>query len=291
MPPPYLQTRSAPVLTPNPDAENVGAGKKALFRVPVGVTYLESILVCTVGGDPATRDQIEADIEYVRVTLDAKEKINLTGLQLAALAEFFRDGSVGDTGNLPIFFRRSWMQLMQNQEGPRWGTQDVGSFQIEVKLASGADIDGLRLQHRQENASPLGTHNKLLVENHPYAAVGTLQIFDLPRDPANLLFGLHIQTDPDHVTRILLKADGFAEWDVTPADLLELYGLETSKRTPQDGFIHLDFSMRNNVADCMPLTMQKLELAITFDAAPGNVPIILDTAVPSDTKAAQASRG
>ncbi len=287
----YLSERSWPIIVPNPDFENVAAGGRALARIPVGSTYLESLLNCTVDDAAATRAQIESDIEYVRILVNAKEKWHLTGTQLVALAEFWRTGSVGDRGIIPFFYRRSWMQLLDNQQGPQYGTADVDSMAMEVKLAAGADINGLKLSHRQIGPSNLGTHQTLLSENRPYAAIGTQQIFDLPRDPRTRLQGIHIQTDPTKVSRIVLKADNFTEVDTTVEELAEFYRLETSPRTPQVGFVHLDFTARNLYGDSIKMTMNRLELAVTYSEAPGNVPIILDLATPSDTKAAQANGG
>jgi hypothetical protein len=285
----YLTTRKSPIIIPNPDFENVGAGKRCIARIPVGATYLESFLVATVGGAAASAAQLKSDIEYVRLTANAKEKWNITGAQLYAYDEFFRSGVIGATGIMPLFHRRPWMQTIANQIGPRYGTADLTSLTLEVKLSSGAAIDGLSLFHRQEGATPLGTHNTLLTENRPYAAIGTQQIFDLPRDPSTRLFGLHLQTDETHVTRIQLKADNFTELDVTVGELKRVYALETSPRTWQTGFVHLDFSVRGLFDDTIPMTMDKLELAVTYDAAPGNVPIVMDIARPSDTPAAKAA--
>lgn len=285
----YLNTRRSPIITPNPDFENVGAGKRAIARVPVGATYLESFLEATVAGVAATAAQLKSDIEYVRITLNSKEKWNLTGAQLYAFDEFFRTGVIGATGIMPLFFRRAWMQTIANQSGPRYGTADAQSMVVEVKLAGGAVIDGLKLFHRQEGASLLGTHNTLLSENRPYAAIGTQQIFDLPRDPQTRMFGMHIKTDETHVTRIVLKADNFTELDVTVAELKRIYAIESSPRAWQTGFVHLDFTARNLFDDTIPMTMDKLELAITYDAAPGNVPILMDIARPSDMPAAKAA--
>lgn len=292
--PGYLAARKAPIIIQNPTPDVVAAGSKTTFKVPVGATYLESFIEATVGGVAASAAQIRSDIEYVRVTINAKEKWNLSGAQLYAFDEFFRSGVIGATGVIPLFFRRPWMQTIANQDGPRYGTSDVESMTVEVKLAGGAAINGLNLFHRQVGASPLGTHQVLRSENRPYAAVGTQQIFDLSRDPLSKLFGIHIKpsgTDETHLTRIQLKADGFTELDVTVAELKRIYALETSQRTWQAGFIHLDFTARGLVDDAMPMTMDRLELALTWDAAPGNVYLLQDLAIPSDTPAAIANAG
>lgn len=285
----YLQDRATSVIIPNPDFQGVAAGGKASARIPVGVTYLESWLSFKIAGVAATRAQIEAQVALIRFATDAKEKVLLTGFQAVALAEFYRTGVVGATGKLPFFWRRPWMQILDNQLAPAYGTKDLSTFSCEVTLAAGATIDSITMQHRQGNPTDLGDHNTLLSNNFPFAAAGRQQIFDLPRDPATRLYGLHLNVDPTKLDKIELKADGFTELDCTVADLAQLYKYETSPRTPQATMVHIDFAAMNLHAQSIPMTMNKLELALTWNAAPGNVPIIMDIARKSDTAAAQAA--
>ncbi len=105
----FEQINRSPYIVQNVPFQGIGAGLIANAIIPVGQTYLESLLYMTIAGVAATRAQINAQVEYVQALVNGIEMWQLSGNELAALAEFYNTGVVGDTGYLSIFYERPWM--------------------------------------------------------------------------------------------------------------------------------------------------------------------------------------
>ncbi len=285
----FLQDHRVPLITKNAEFDQVGAGKTSTARLPVGTTFLDLNLQCTVGGAAATRAQLESDIAAVRLTVDGKEKMNLTGTQLVALVEFYEAGAIGDTGQVWIPFERPWMQEIANQVAPAYGMLGKDSFQIEIDLAGGAVIDAMVLRRRTHPiAETLGDHVQLRRFTPTFAATGDQIVDTYPKISTENLFAVHFFAPIaiSHLTRLQLRADDATIIDTTPADYALYLRTQTAKRTLQTAknVFTFDFCSRGLNADALPLTMNSLQWILTWDSAPGSVVWVSEVATNDDRK-------
>lgn len=292
--PTFLETNRSPVSIPNPDFQSIGAGLRATARVPIGSTLLTTFLHFTIAGVAATRAQIEAQVSIVRITVDAENKFDLTGVQACALADFYRTGIIAN-GILPIFWARPWMREIANVDAPGLGLAEADSASIEITLAAGATIDAIRAIHESVAGEPLGAHPVYLRQNFLFSSTGQFEITDLPRNPLFSLFALHVQCDPSTITDVEVVADNVQILKGTVAELNERYLLDTSPRkvqdshaTPANRFFSLDWTYRNRGSDPLPLNMQDWRIRLTFNAAPNTLPIVFEQLRVAPSKGRQA---
>ncbi len=287
----FLQDHRVPLITKNAEFDQVGPGKTSTARLPVGTTFLDLNLQCFVAGNAATRAQIEADITAIRISVDGKEKMNLTGFQIAALVSFYAEDAIADTGQLWVPFERPWMQEIANQVAPAYGMLGKDSFQIEIDLDGGADIDAMTLRRRTHPiAETLGDHVQYRRFTPTFAATGDQIVDTYPKIATDVLMAVHFFVDPgvgvEHLTRLQLRCDDATIIDTTPADYALYLRTQTAKRslqTAKDVFTY-DFCSRGLNADALPLTMNSLQWILTWDAAPGSVVWVSEVATNDDMK-------
>jgi hypothetical protein len=252
----------------NPDFQSVTSGGKAFARIPPGQTLLLSQLVPTIAGVAATDAQIAAQIDAIRVIIDGVVKFELSGADAMMLANFYRPDRVANDGILPIFWARTWLENPLNQDAPAYGLKGVDSASIEVKFANGSTIDKLLMFHETAEAEPLGDHVVTGRVNYSYTATGLQTINDLPTDPSWVLHALHFTYASTAVLKqVELIADRIRVLIGTPQTLNARYKYRNVRRAPQAGYFHLDFCARNRVIDALPLTMNQLQLRLTWATA------------------------
>lgn len=276
----------------------VGAGQVAIAKIPPGVTYNEIAIQCTIGAGEATRANLEAMITQLRLTVSGVEKWTLTGKQLIAIVEFYRSGTIGDSGYLVIPFERLWMFSTAAALDPAYGTLGESSFQLEITQSGGSTIDAMNLWARiSPVAESLGAHVKMVRLTPNIAATGVYYYPDLPKTPGlaagnpglQYLYALHFEVPVvANLTNIAYVADEIRVVDVPPAFLNQLYIEANPSRTVQTakGFVHLDFANRGYDGDGIPLNMNSQILELTFDnAAPNGVTIIAEIGTKQPTQA------
>ncbi len=284
----FLENHRVPLLNKNADFQGVAAGGTATARLPVGTTFLDVLIIATVAGVAATRAQVIASFNQVRFLVDGKEKVTLTGTQFVALVEFYETGSIGDTGLVWWPFQRPWMQEVANQLAPAYGMVGKDSFQIEIDLDAAASVDGLKLsRYTHPIAENLGSHIQVRRITPNFGATGDQFFDDLPKDPRERLYAMHIQCTVANLARIQIIADDAKIIDTTPAQIHQRYKYATHRRTPQTGFVHLDFCNRGLDVDALPLSMKTLQMILTWEnAAPNAFPIIMEVATSDEVKGA-----
>lgn len=287
--PTFLEVNRTPALVQNPDFQGIGANQRATARIPVGSTLLATHLRFTIAGTAATDVQVAAQVSRVRVSLDAENKLDVTGAQLLALIRFYRGSAAANAfanGIATVFWHRPWMAEIMNQDAPALGLADVNSATIEVTLAAGATIDGIKAYHETVAGEALGAHCVVLTQNYSFSAAGVQEITDIPRDPLYGLFSVHIQQSPAIIDRVELLADNVVlmeagtagEAQSGPNLIHARYAEYDGFRTPQTGWTHIDFTYRNRGGDVLPLLMQDLRLRITWNTAPSGsiVPLVYE---------------
>lgn len=260
----------------------VGAGNTAQVKIPYGVTTNTLAVKCTVAGVAATRAQLEAGITGLKLLVSGVEKESVTAVQHIALEEFYNSGCIGDSGYLFFNFQRLWMENQADQLNPAFGTVNESNFVLEIQQAGGSAIDGMTLvTDVYPIAEELGAHVVRRRTTIAIAATGIFNYTDLPRLPGESLLAVHIQTPVvANLTNIAVVASDVRIMDVPTDYLTQLYKQATrGKRTPQAGFVHLDFLSRNIGSDVLQTgllqTGGSLVLELTYaNAAPGSVTFI-----------------
>jgi len=277
---PFTTDHRMPIIRKNQAAEGLGAGLTAVFKLPSQSTYMELVLECKIATVAATRAQLETMLGNIRLTVSGKEKITLTAKQIIGMTEFYRTGTIGDTGYLWIPFNRTWMQEIANQVAANYGTLGESSIQLEVDQDATSTIDTMNLWTRvYPVAEPIGAHISYVKLTPTFGSTGTFIYTDIPRDPRTFLYAIHMQTDPAKLTNVRLIADDVKIIDTSFELLNQIYKYSAEPRTPQTakGFAHLDLCNRNMDADAMPMTMRDLRLELDFiTTAPGAFPVIFE---------------
>lgn len=280
-----------PYVAQNVPFTGIGAGNIANAILPVGQTYLASLLYFSVAGTAATRAQINSDVEYIQLLLNGVEVANLSGNFWATLAEFYRSGIVGATGYLPLNFERQYMQELAVQRSFAWGTAKQSSFQINVKLAAGAVIDAITLCHRIDpRVEVLGRHVEYRQMSHTFGSTGQDRIIDLPHADYSAqpdsLAALHLVVTKANISNLIIRADKSELWNGTVGQLEKFYKFASDARTPQSTMLSLDFLNRNWLADQLPLSMDTLEVIPTWTSSPGTYQMIMEvmTGTPGEIK-------
>lgn len=289
----FADVNRSPILKPLYGAvEGVGASKVAIVKIPVGATYLDLALDCKIAGSAASRANIETMLTQWRLTVSGVEKFTLTGKQLLAILEFHRTGLVADTGIVTINFQRLWMDGAAAKFNPAYGTLGESSFQLEITQDATSTIDTIDAFARiAPVAETLGAHMRFARLTPTFSGTGKSYFMDLPRLPNEVLYALHLEYGtPAYLTNIAYIADEVRLVDITPTRLARSYVESNPAKTPQTakGFVHLDFTCRNEDGDGVPLVMGQQILELDHSTAPNAVTIIAEIGTAAPTQAGVA---
>lgn len=277
----FINGNTSPVIKPLQGiVTGVGASSVATCRFAPGLTYSELIVRCTIAGVAATRAELEAMLTTARLTISGVEKFSVQAIDLIAIAEFYRTGCIADSGYLVIPMERLWMNGVQAQLDPNYGTDGESSVVLELTQTAASTIDGM-VCYARVNPAPeaLGAHVMLRRFTFNVAATGKFLYPDLPIIPGEFLYALHIKVPVvANLTNIALVTDDVRMIDVPPSLLTQLYQLSVPVRTPQTAklYVHVDFASRGFDSDSLAvgqLSSQVLELDFA-NAAPGAVTVI-----------------
>lgn len=284
----FLNDYKGAIFDQMPDFTNIGAGLKALCRPALGQSYLWMEFLFTIAGVAATKAQILAQVANIRILVDGVVKFELSGTDAVYLAEYYRPGPggtgcVGATGVLPIFFARPWMEDLRNQDAPAWGLLGIDSFTIEITLAGGATINAIGGYAYTTENEGLGDHIVTTRLNRNYGSTGLENINDLPLDPSWSMFSAHFVT-ATVINFVEILADGARVIYGPPAVLNHRLLYPTSARLVQAGYTPIEFAARNRNIDSLPLTMGKLSIRPTWNAAPTSYGIITEVVQQANVK-------
>lgn len=272
----FLNDFKGAILDQMPDFTNIGAGLKALCRPALGQAYLWMMFFCTIAGTAATKAQLQAQVSNIRVVVDGVVKFELSGTDAIYLAEYYRPNCVGATGIIPIFFARPWMEDLRNQDAPAYGLAGVDSFAVEITLAGGAAINAIQGFAYTTDNEGLGDHIVTTRLGRNNGSAGLETINDIPTDPNWSMYAMHIVT-ATQINLLEVLADGARVVYGVPAVLNQRLVYPTSPRGVQAGYTPLEFCPRNRNVDTLPLTMNKFQTRVTWNAAPNAYGIITET--------------
>lgn len=132
------------IIAPTPST--ITAGGTALFNLPVGPRYH----VIALSGDNKASTLAAAEFGEMRLKVNGKTQRTFTYAELQALnilngsAYGIQDNSSGGVFEFPIFLAEPWRKSNDTQELLAWATGNVDSFQLEVDLTSGQQLEALR---------------------------------------------------------------------------------------------------------------------------------------------------
>jgi hypothetical protein len=260
------------------------AGALCLVKLPTGVTYALIALELTIAGVAATRAQIAAQIEYVRVKLSGNELWNSTPSQLMARDNFLAgvDTQTAYPGYLMLPIASTWEKDPADGMVTAMGTKDQSAVEIEVKMAAGATINAGAAYAIQDPVSQnTGMVARVIRLNPTLGLIGENTVIDVPPPlPGQRLARIIIQ--PPVVAN-------FTQWRLmeNQSDIIRVKPSFHNRiclaagRLPQDsnGAIILDLEAYRGISgDTIDLSQASAQqLLLTFaTAAPGTFPIALE---------------
>lgn len=228
---------------------SVAAGQNATLKVDTNRVYHDIQITHLRSGVAATVAQMISDIELVRVLIDGKVQREIKPAELfSILAE--RDLPVLD-GILHIPFAWPHARQTQGEDVMAWGTQDVESFEIEVKLAAGAVAPSLSARALVEPAGvnrALGTIEKWQRFTVPVSAIG-ITPWSPNIEPLEPYY--EILCFSANINSAQAKVDSKEVLGGTKAQLEALY--KSRHLVPQSGVFSLAWDGRNRVSDALPM--------------------------------------
>lgn len=275
---------NSPIFRSQPGVINgaYGASGAISIKPGVGAEYQNIALKFFVGAAAATRAQIATSIQFFRLTVSGQIVLQLTGTQLNAVNEFYNTGCTGDTGVVWLNFVRQWMRDVFLESA--YGTTDQSSFVIDIQFTAGNVITNAVCNSRTSGTTaPLGNHVEYRVYSPNISGTGPQNYADFAtrRDFSNtVLLALHLQlATPTDLTNFKMTLDNETVIDIDPLVLNQAYKLSTPIRTPQTGFVHIDFTNENIYGQAIPLNYDLAIIEFNFSSAPGQFPMIAEFAM------------
>lgn len=234
----------------------VAPGQIATLDLPVGDQVYHEIRLAydtaTAGG--ASQANVEAEIERVRLMVDGKAQLELTAEQLIDLSTFygrpFRTGAASFPASLPIVLAPLGRKTRsaQGEDALAWGTADVSSLQVEVKIASGATSPVLSAKVVVDDIRrPMGPIVKWRPVTIPVTATGVTSITTFPRNDDYFA----INCFSANILDVEVKLD---QREMFKATLRELeYLLADNGYTWVSGLVPVRFDIAQRVADALKM--------------------------------------
>lgn len=257
-----------------PDFSPIAAGKNAVTALPTGPTYRELTIYASDENGKMDKAAMIANIENVSIKINGSARWNISGANLVALNEYY--GNEFNDGELILPLSRHWLRTMQGEENLCWGTKNVKSFLVEVKLAAGVVDPDLAID---AEIIPDSRDLGMIVELHEYQAssgnTGKKEIPDLPTENGALV-ALHLKNA--NIDQLEVK--------VNRVDLIEdahdLRGYQNriarkAGRKLQAGYIHFDVMASNRLDDAVPLAGANDFRVNPYLSAAGDIPILMET--------------
>lgn len=171
-----------------PNFQNVAAGSTATLQVPVGVTYHKIVLTYRDNNtdELKTIEQVNTDLEKVRLKVNGEVKRDLTAESMASIYEQKGSKYAQRAGKVPFYFSEPWRENIAEILTPALGTYDLranqGTVSIEVKIHKDAVAPKLEAHAIITNDNRLMERFTQYVEwELPVTAAGKVSKQDFPR--------------------------------------------------------------------------------------------------------------
>jgi hypothetical protein len=275
----YRNARQFRRVRKNPALSPLAASSESNVLLPVGETYDSLIFQMKIAGTDATEAEIVSQISRLALIVDGDTKIDISGDQWMTLQNYYqkRAGVLPYSNGCVAFdFVRPWHREITGEDGPAWGTADVRSFEMIVGLAAGATIDSIDTWRKVGDPENLGRHLCIRKKTRNFGSAATETISDWKREIGTGLMAIHVkETAESTLDEVTLTVDNIKELDRLPIEVLHKMALHY-ERTPQTGWCHIDFAMRNRLKDALPMIAQSMDLDIVWAGAPNAYTMLLE---------------
>ncbi len=245
----------------------VGARQRATLDVPPTDIYHSLHITHKRSGVLATQAQMEAEIERIEIEINGTVQRSFTPAQLFKMHALY--GVAVSAGHIPIYFSEPWARSAQGEDSKAWGTQDVETFTVVVKLASGATAPSLECHAEVELGNrPMGLIEKWSNYTVPVSAIGVTP-WNPNIEPLDSYYG--ITAFSGDITDFSIRVDNR---DRKEASLALLNATLTNKElVPQTDVVHMLFNDTLRVSDSLPMKLgqnakvRNFRVDFTLDAA------------------------
>lgn len=259
------------------------------INLPVGDNlYLGIVIQCLNGaGAASTKAEIEAAITNIRLTHNSYTVIDCTPAEINMYRDYYGGSQNINSGAgfLYIPFVPSHMDNVVSASTLGVGTFDASTFNLQMTYgASITNVSSVTVfPHVVKKTAPLGVHNRIIGQSISLNG-STDQIVreQLKDDLATALCAVHFTNGSSTLTRMSFSFDDrqLVE-EVTP--LVNNVILRTRGRTPQTGWNHIDFSMFDELANCLPMQkfsgsspviVNDVTLKTSWSGVPGSIRLV-----------------
>ncbi len=265
-------------------AQGVASNQTAIVSVPASGRHYESRLEFkTSAGAYLTKAQIISEVTEIRVKLNGQDIIQATPTFLFDLQEYYgsHKGSTVVDGVLLIDWARRHLNLPLESKQYALGMENVQTFTIEIQCGTLANLDKIDFVGTVTNErSPLGPHVRILKLSREFSGTGEVVDSNLPVVADQGLIAAHISDGVGTISYATLNVG-----DVMVLDRLSTKSMESilkhNERTPQTGYYHIDFGVRNEALGFLPMApndvlIKDFRLTTNWTVAPTNYDIYLE---------------
>jgi len=240
----------------------------------------------TIAGVAATEAEMAAQIGMIRVYVGGKRMWEMTAAQILALHHYYhdKDTAIVFAGQLPIKLTPAMLPLTDATKGYAYGMlsdrdkSKRNTFVIEVNMTAGpitVDACEMELEYDDEPADTIKYHVRWIPYGTTWPAASR-QTLDQIAHESNALavLGYHIVTagTVTRVEHVVNDADVISD---RPLGLNNM-DLLTAGRSPQAGFVHLDYATKNDPKAFLDISRLVNEyLRLTWSVAPNGYTILV----------------
>jgi hypothetical protein len=263
------------VKKPLPTASTIVAGSTARFDLPTGrVRYHRILMELTSGMGSATA--VSDVIDEIRIYIDGRQVRRLKGSQIDYIANFNGAGySSYANGNDPILmlhFAEAWRRNAGQEDLLAWGMADVGTFQIEIDIASGAtNLKFSGFAEVDYVDAPLGDIKQIRLTKVPVTASGQYNLTTLPRD----LPYLRLHSFSSDIAELKVVRNNETVYELTDEEAVAeqtINGL-----VPAASVFTVAFDQRQRIEDFLNVVgAQQFELEYTMTGTPSAFDLVVE---------------
>lgn len=214
-------TATFPHLIDGDEFSNVNGGSTATCEVATDGVYTKLELGYVSGATPvpATEAVIADELELIRLKVNGKPQQEYTAAQIIAWLK--SHGRTIRTGFLNIPFSLPWMKTIGGQDYTRWGTADINTFHVEVKLKAGVQNPSLKLRYVKDMFNePMGQILKFRNQVLGVTSTGLRTETNLDKIPRYLQW-LFFMGGANDINSINIELDRRTIWEATAAQQSE----------------------------------------------------------------------
>ena len=225
-----------------PGFNAVGAGQTATVDLPTDRRYHAIFLRYKTNANQST---IESDITEVRVKVDGKVQRRYSAAEINVINGL--NGYSFAAGFIPIFFSEPWRRNAGGEDVLAWGMSNIGTFQIEIDIASGATSPTLSGYAVVDNVQqPLQNIIKVRKQTVGVSATGIVTVSTLPK--RDIYHRIHcFENTAADISDVEVTIDSLEVYKMDDAENSAL--LATRDFTPDSDVFHVVFDETQRVED------------------------------------------